>query len=37
VPAVDDELEIRIAPVMTGGVSLAVWTGGTTCELYRAV
>lgn len=27
--------ELRIAPVMTGGTSLAVWMGGVTAELYR--
>lgn len=27
--------ELRIAPVMTGGTSLAVWMGGVTTELYR--
>lgn len=26
--------ELRIAPVMTGGTSLAVWMGGVTTELY---
>ncbi|MGE0509608.1 MAG: patatin-like protein [Acidimicrobiia bacterium] len=26
--------ELRIAPVMTGGTSLAVWMGGVTAELY---
>src|SRR5882757_5690279 len=33
----DDVLtrELRIAPVMTGGTSLAVWMGGATTELYR--
>ncbi|MCB0977186.1 MAG: patatin-like protein [Acidimicrobiales bacterium] len=34
----DDRLpavrELRIAPVMTGGTSLAVWMGGATAELY---
>ncbi len=29
--------ELRIAPVMTGGTSLAVWMGGVTAELYRVV
>ena len=29
------ERELRIAPVMTGGTSLAVWMGGVTAELYR--
>lgn len=29
--------ELRIAPVMTGGTSLAVWIGGVTAELYRVV
>lgn len=28
---------LRIAPVMTGGTSLAVWMGGATVELYRVV
>lgn len=27
--------ELRIAPVMTGGTSLAVWMGGASVELYR--
>src|SRR6185295_10070719 len=27
---------VRIALVMTGGVSLAVWIGGVTAEVYRA-
>ena len=27
--------ELRIAPVMTGGTSLAVWMGGVTAELHR--
>ncbi len=27
--------ELRIAPVMTGGTSLAIWMGGATAELYR--
>ena len=31
------ERELRIAPVMTGGTSLAVWMGGVTAELYRLV
>lgn len=31
------EQEIRIAVVMTGGVSLAVWMGGVVAELYRAI
>lgn len=31
-----DALEVRLATVMTGGVSLAVWMGGVTAELYRA-
>ena len=30
-----DERELRIAPVMTGGTSLAVWMGGATAELHR--
>src|SRR5262249_54705710 len=29
--------ELRIAPVMTGGTSLAVWMGGVTAELYRVL
>jgi patatin-related protein len=29
--------EIRLGVVMTGGVSLAVWMGGVSLELYRAV
>src|SRR5690349_8590406 len=29
--------EIRLALVMTGGVSLAVWEGGVSSEIYRAV
>jgi patatin-related protein len=29
--------ELRIAPILTGGTSLAVWIGGVTAELYRAV
>src|SRR5262245_32953537 len=29
--------EVRLALVMTGGVSLAVWMGGVAAELYRAV
>jgi len=29
--------EVRIAPVMTGGTSLAVWMGGVTSELYSLV
>lgn len=32
-----DTQELRIAPVMTGGTSLAVWMGGATAELYRMV
>ncbi len=28
--------ELRIAPVMTGGTSLAIWMAGATAELYRA-
>ena len=30
-----DRQEIRLAVVMTGGVSLAVWISGVTLELYR--
>lgn len=33
----DVNRELRIAPVMTGGTSLAVWMGGVTFELYRMV
>jgi len=29
--------ELRLAPVMTGGTSLAVWMGGAACEIYRMV
>lgn len=29
--------ELRIAPILTGGTSLAVWIGGVTAELYRLV
>src|SRR5690606_27749087 len=32
-----DERELRIAPVMTGGTSLAIWMGGATLELYRVL
>lgn len=32
-----EQRELRIAPVMTGGTSLAVWMGGATVELYRAL
>ena len=32
----DDLLELRLALVMNGGVSLAVWMGGVTNELDRA-
>jgi patatin-related protein len=31
------ERELRIAPILTGGTSLAVWIGGVTAELYRVV
>lgn len=31
------ERELRLAPVMTGGTSLAVWMGGATTELYRVL
>lgn len=34
-PIEDRPRELRIAPVMTGGTSLAVWMGGATLELYR--
>lgn len=33
----EDERELRVAPVMTGGTSLAVWMGGVTTELHRVV
>lgn len=33
----DDRTEIRLAAVMSGGVSLAVWMGGVTHEVYRLV
>jgi patatin-like phospholipase len=33
----EDLMELRIAVVMTGGVSLAVWMGGVTLELSRLV
>jgi len=29
--------EVRIALVMNGGVSLAVWMGGVTTEIFRLV
>lgn len=29
--------ELRIAPILTGGTSLAVWIGGVTTELYRLI
>ena len=32
----DDRQEIRLAMVMTGGVSLAIWMGGATTEISRA-
>jgi hypothetical protein len=32
-----EERELRMALVMTGGVSLAVWMGGVSAEIYRAV
>lgn len=31
-----DVREVRLAVVMTGGVSLAVWIGGVVAEIYRA-
>ncbi|MDQ1458629.1 MAG: hypothetical protein QOI08_113, partial [Actinomycetota bacterium] len=31
-----DEQELRLALVMTGGVSLAIWIGGAAYEIYRA-
>ena len=31
-----DSRELRLAVVMTGGVSLAVWIGGVAGEIYRA-
>ena len=34
---VDPSYEFRFAVVMTGGVSLAIWMGGVTAEIYRAV
>lgn len=39
IPPADGGLdrELRVALVMTGGVSLAVWMGGVTSELYQAV
>jgi patatin-related protein len=33
----DLRYEVRLALVMTGGVSLAVWMGGVTAEIYRLV
>ena len=30
------EEEVRLALVLNGGVSLAIWMGGVTCELDRA-
>ncbi len=36
----DDDVnayEFRLALVMTGGVSLAIWMGGVTAEIFRAV
>ncbi|MDQ1425162.1 MAG: hypothetical protein QOD72_2660, partial [Acidimicrobiaceae bacterium] len=35
-PEAADRAEIRLAVVMTGGVSLAVWIGGVVAEIYRA-
>lgn len=29
--------ELRIAPILTGGTSLAIWIGGVTAELYRLI
>lgn len=38
VPSVSsDDRELRLAVVMTGGVSLAVWIGGVASEVYRAL
>jgi patatin-related protein len=34
-PARDDKLDIRLAVVMTGGVSLAIWMSGVTVELLH--
>ena len=36
-PADPDVRVVRLAVVMTGGVSLAVWIGGVVAEIYRAV
>jgi len=33
----EDVEELRLALVMNGGVSLAVWIGGVTCEINRLV
>jgi patatin-related protein len=33
----DDRQELRLAMVMTGGVSLAIWMGGATAEVARAI
>jgi len=34
-PAEQDRQELRLAVVMTGGVSLAVWMGGVALEIDR--
>ncbi|MGY6501237.1 MAG: patatin-like protein [Acidimicrobiales bacterium] len=36
-PSDDSRRELRIAPILAGGSSLAVWIGGVTAELYRVV
>ena len=36
-PSTAVDRELRMALVMTGGVSLAVWMGGVSAELYRLV
>lgn len=33
----DDEQELRLALVMNGGISLAIWMGGVTVEINRLV
>jgi patatin-related protein len=35
--AIEDLQELRLALVMTGGVSLAIWMGGTTLEFDRVI
>ena len=32
---VKDYQDLRLTVVMNGGVSLAVWIGGVTCEIHR--